>query len=148
MTAALIGEIGSFTTRSASAISKAGTPAVSELKEVKVAKTNIEQIQSNLTMQDQTLQDPTEACRDRAQELAKDRGRAKYAWAETVKIAKTRKIRTTHGNPAFLVHVKADSERTYCAVIFQNSSCKVDMMNCSEEQKQLRVARFGKLASK
>lgn len=146
--AALVGELGNFTTRSASAISQSETPSAKSLKEVETAKTNIEQVKATALMQDQTLQDPAEACRDRAKALAKDRGRAKFAWADTVRVSRTRKIKTTYGNPAFLVSVKADSEKTYCAVIFQNSSCKIDMLNCSEEQKTLQVARFGKLAAK
>lgn len=147
LTAALIGEIGNWTNRS-TAVSQIATPNDMALSEVKKAKTAIEKVKARSSIQDLSLRDPSDACKDRAKELAKDRGRTKFAWAETVKIARTRKIRTAHGNPAFLINVKADGERTYCAVIFQNSTCKVDMLTCSEEQKQLQVARFGKLASK
>jgi hypothetical protein len=147
LTAALIGEVGNWTSRAA-VVSQISTPNDKSLTDVQSAKLQIEKIKSGSTIQDLTLRDPSDACKDRAKELARDRGRAKYAWAENVKIARTRKIRTAHGNPAFLVNVKADGERTFCAVIFENSTCKVDMLTCAEEQKHLQVARFGKLAAK
>ena len=147
LTAALIGEVGNWTNRS-TAVSQIATPDDKALAGVQKAKVQIEKVKARSGIQDLTLLDPSDACRDRARELAKDRGRAKFAWAETVKVARTRKIRTAHGNPAYLVNVKADGERTYCAVIFESSSCKVDMLTCSEEQQQLQVARFGKLAAK
>lgn len=147
LTAALIGEVGNWTNRS-TVISQINTPSDAHLREVQKAKNQIEKIKARNAIQDLSLRDPSDACKDRAKELAKDRGRARYAWADTVKVARTRKIKTAQGNPAFLINVKADSERTFCAVIFENSSCKVDMLTCSEEQKQLQVARFGKLAAK
>lgn len=147
LTAALVGEIGNWTNRS-TAVSQIATPNDASLTDVQKAKAQIEKIKGHNVIQDLSLRDPRDACKDRANELAKDRGRAKFAWAETVKVSRTRKIKTAHGNPAFLVNVKADGERTFCAVIFENSSCKVDMLTCSEEQSQLQVARFGKLAAK
>lgn len=147
LTAALIGEVGNWTNRS-TAVSQIATPSDQSLNDIQKAKSAIEKVKGRSANQDLSLRDPSDACKDRAKELAKDRGRTKYAWAETIKVSRTRKIRTAHGNPAFLVNVKADGERTYCAVIFENSSCKVDMLTCSEEQKQLQVARFGKLAAK
>jgi len=147
LTAGLMSEIGNWTNWSA-AVSQIASPSDKAVADVSQAKSQIEKLKSKNQIQDLTLRDPSDACKDRAKELAKDRGRAKFAWAETVKVSRTRKIRTAQGNPAFLVNVKADGERTFCAVIFENSSCRVDMMNCSEEQKHLQVARFGKLAAK
>lgn len=146
LTAALIGEIGNWTNRSA-AVTQIAPPSEAALINVQNAKTQIEKVKGRTPIQDLSLSDPSEACKERAKDLAKDRGRARYAWAQTVKVSRTRKIRTAHGNPAFLVNIKADGERTFCAVIFENSSCKVDMLTCSEEQNQLQVARFGKLAA-
>lgn len=147
LTAALINEFGNWTSRSM-AVSQIAVPSDQAIADVKKAKSQIDKLKSQTPIQDLSLRDPSDACKDRAKELARERGRTKYAWAETVKVARTRKIRTAKGNPAFLINVKADGERTFCAVIFENSSCKVDMMNCSEEQKQLQVTRFGKLAAK
>lgn len=146
--AVLVSELGGFGASSASVTAQLPAPPKETVQVVSEAKTNIEKVRSGTSIQDLSLQDPSEACRDRAKELAKDRGRTKYAWATNVRAYKTRKIKTDRGNPAFLVNVKADGERTFCAVIFENSSCKVDMLTCAEEQNLLRVTRFGKLAAK
>lgn len=141
LTAAFISELGSFWTQSAPAVS---TPQ--SLETVQAAKSQIQEIQGKMAIKDLSTQDPAEACRHQASELAKERGRTKFAWATHVTAAKTQKIRTIQGNPAFLVKIKADSDRTFCAVIFEDSSCKVDMVSCSEEPKELNVSRFGQLA--
>ena len=78
LTAALIGEVGNWTNR-ASVISQVATPNNQSLDEVAKAKSQIEKVKSNSTIQDLSLRDPSDACKDRAKELAKDRGRAKSA---------------------------------------------------------------------